>query len=356
MRRLNRYVGRTVLFASVGSLIVLVSLNSISDLVSLTSNLSDNFTVSSLLLVTLLKMPSATVEFLPYGVFLGCIIGLGVHANNNELSVMRSAGVSVFRLLWAVMRPTLLIIAIGLFLSEFINPNSDQLARSLQEGGDANQRTLDAPFGYWYRDAERGEFLHLNRVETGGRIFGLSRYGFDDEGILQYTGFADQAIYQSHNRSWQLENYRQTEVGDDKIEAVDNPSQVWQTELNPDLLNILVLPPESLSVRDLYAFAYYRDAQNLQSHDYWLRFWQRLLQPLIVLSLVLVGMSLMFGSLREATMGSRLLLAFIVGFFVKVNIEMMGTISSVAGFSPLLAVLIPSLGFGLIGVVMLARR
>lgn len=363
MRRLNRYVGRTVFYASLGALVVLVSLNSISDLVSLTGSLNESFTVNKLLWVVLLRIPNSTVEFLPYGVFLGCIIGLGIHANNSELTIMRSAGVSFYQLLWAVMRPTLVLIGVGLCLSEFINPNTDRVARELQVGSD-NQELLDAPFGYWYRDAQRKEFLHLNRVEAGGRIYGLSRYGFDANGELRYSGFAEQAIYQQHNNTWQLENYRQAILFADRIELAEDPPQTWRTELNPELLNILVLPPESLNVGDLYMFATYRDQQNLNSHEYWLWFWQRILQPLTIVSLVLVGMSFILGSLREVAMGSRLLLAFVVGFFVKVNIEMSGTISSVVSFSsslgswflPLIAVLVPTLVFGLIGLWLLARR
>jgi lipopolysaccharide export system permease protein len=354
MRRLNRYIGTTVFVASLGSLMILVGLNVISDMVVSMDDVSDSYPMSSMLLVILLKTPSMITEFLPYGIFVGCIIGLGLHANNNELSVMRAAGVSVHRLLWAVMRPTLLLIVVGMITSEYISPVSNQLARSLQEGGDVNQRALESPFGHWYRDAERNEFLHFNRVETGGRIFGVSRYRFDENGKLLIAGFAEQAIYQRPN--WQLENYRQSHFIDDRITLIESQQHTWQTELSPQLLNILVLPPESLSISDVYQYAVYRDQQNLQSHEYWLWFWQRILQPLTVLTLVLVGMSFIFGSLREATMGSRIALAVIVGFFIRVNITMLGKVSTVIGFDPLIAVLAPTLICAALGIFLLARR
>ncbi len=354
MRRLNRYIGRTVFVSSLGALLVLVGINSLSQVIVEIGNVDDNYSMSTALLVTALKMPSAISEFLSYGIFLGCIIGLGLHANSNELSVIRAAGVSVYRILWAVMRPTLVLILIGLFLSEYVNPVSNELVRSLQ-GGENPQRAVEAPYGTWYKDVERGEFLHFNRVETGGRIFGVSRYRYDDQGKLLSAGYAEQAIYQE-NGFWQLENYKQSNLVGDRIELSPSPERIWRTALSPQLLNILVIPPESLSIKDLYQFANYRDQQNLQSHEYWLWLWQRVLQPVTVLSLVLLGMSFIFGSLREVTMGSRIALAVIVGFFVRVNISMLGTASTVIGFSPLLAVLVPALLCGAVGMFLLARR
>ena len=354
MRRLNRYLGKTVFLASIGSLLVFIGLNYIANMVGIMEDINDNFPLSRALLVMFLRIPNMFTEFLPYGIFVGCVIGLGLHANNNELSVMRAAGVSVYRLLWAVMRPTLVLIVVGLLTSEFISPVSLQLARGLQDGRSAIQPDTDSSYN-WYRDVANNEFLHFNRVETGGRIFGLSRYQFNENGELQHAGFADQAIYQQNGR-WQLENYRQSNFFPDRIERSEVPNLSWHTELEPRLLNILVLPPDSLSITDVYQFAQFRDQQNLQSHEYKLDFWQRVLQPLMVLALVLVGMSFIFGSLREATMGSRIGLAVIVGFFMWINISMLGTLSTLIGFSPLIAVLLPTGVCGLAGMFLLSRR
>ena len=355
MRRLNRYIGKSVFYASLGSLMVFVGLTYVADMVGMMGDISDSFPLSRALLIMLMRIPSIIIEFLPYGIFVGCVIGLGLHANSNELTVIRAAGVSIYKLLWAIMRPTILLIAMGLIISEYINPVALQLARSLDEGDVAYQRSLESPFGHWYRDTKRGEFLHFNRVETGGRIFGISRYHFNDEGILQYAGYADQAIYQQ-NGNWQMENYRQSNFFDDRIERTETQNVSWKSELEPRLLNILVLPPDTLSITDVYQFAQYRDQQNLESHEYWLGFWQRILQPVTILALVLVGMSFIFGSLREATMGSRIALSVIVGFFVWVNMSMFGTLSTLQGFSPLIAVLTPTFICGAVGVFLLARR
>ena len=294
MRRLNRYIGKSVLLASLGSLLVLIALNIVASFVVSIGDVDEKYTLSRAFLVILFRSPGMFIEFLPYGVFLGCIIGLGIHANNNELSVVRSAGVSVYRLLWAVMRPTLFIIVAGLLVSEYVNPRSNQLVRSLQVESGIRETQTDASHD-WYRDTDQGEFIHFERVETGGRIYGVTRFGLDEDGNLQYAGVAEQAIYQQDGY-WQLENYRQSNIYSDRVELSGPQTQVWRTQLSPQLLNILVLPPEALGIRDLYRYAVYRDNQNLESHDYWLWFWQRVLQPVTVLTLVLVGISFIFGS------------------------------------------------------------
>ena len=356
MRRLNRYIGKTVFFTSLGTLTAMVGLNYVANMIGMVGETSDEFPLSSVMLVMMLRLPAMFTEFLPYGIFVGCIIGLGLHASTNEISVMRAAGVSIYRLLWSVMRPTLLLICLGLIVSQYISPVSLQLARSLENTATSGQRSLESPHGHWYRDTNRGEFLHFDRVETGGRIFGISRYGFNDVGELNYAGFAEQAIYQPQAGAWQLENYRQTNFGENRLTLETKTSEIWRTELEPRLLNILVLPPETLSITDVYQFALSRDQQNLQSHEYWLWFWRRVLQPFTVISMVLVGMSFIFGSMREATMGSRVGLAVVVGFFIWVNFSMLGRVSSILQFSPFMAVLLPSLICAAIGIKLLARR
>ena len=61
---------------------------------------------------------STVYEMLPFAALGGALIGLGIISSNNELVVMRSAGISVYRIVFSVLKPTFLIMLLSLFLGD----------------------------------------------------------------------------------------------------------------------------------------------------------------------------------------------------------------------------------------------
>jgi lipopolysaccharide export system permease protein len=350
MRRINRYLGKTVLAAIFGALLVLVSLIVISELVAQMGDLEGDYDFATALGYVALQVPEIMYEYLSYATFLGCVIGLGIHASANELVVLRAAGVSLVRIGWAVMRPVLLVIAVGFAWGEYVMPLTAELAENTRAAALADEE--DAPTnGVWHRDGN--EFAYFESVQSNGRLFGITRYRFDDGGRLLSSLYAQEGIYQ--NGYWQLENGAESVFLGSRVEQREFVQRSWRTDLSPEQLKLLVLDPESLSVQNLYRYAQSRDKQGLDSRRYWLSFWQKVLQPVTILGLVLVGISFIFGSLRESTMGFRLTLAVIVGIVFEMSQNLLGSSSLALGFPPALAVLFPALASVAFGAWLLKR-
>jgi lipopolysaccharide export system permease protein len=70
---------------------------------------------------------------------------------------------------------------------------------------------------------------------------------------------------------------------------------------------------------------------------------------------VLIGISFIFGPLRSVTVGQRLIVGILVGLTFKFAQDLMGPASSVYGFAPWLAVLVPILVCLMFGGWMLQR-
>jgi lipopolysaccharide export system permease protein len=350
MRRINRYLGKTVLAAIFGALLVLVSLIVISELVNQMGDLEGDYDFATALTYVALQVPAIIYEYLSYATFLGCVIGLGVHASANELVILRAAGVSLIRIGWAVMRPVLLVIAIGFVWGEYVTPLTTELAENTRSAALADEE--DTPqSGVWHRDGN--EFAYFETVQSNGRLFGITRYRFDDKGRLLSSLYAREGIYQ--DGYWQLENGAESIFYDSRVAQREFVQRSWRTDLTPDQLKLLVLEPESLSIQNLYRYAQSRDKQGLDSSRYWLSFWQKILQPVTILGLVLVGISFIFGSLRESTMGFRLTMAVLVGIVFEMSQNLLGTSSLALGFPPALAVLFPALASIAFGVWLLRR-
>ncbi len=351
MRRLNRYIASNVVNAVLVVLLIVVSLDAIGGLMDELGSLRGNYNFVEALSYIGLTLPSRIYDNLPFSAFIGCLIGLGALANNSELTVMRAAGVSVWRLAGSVFRPAFVLILIGGALGEYVTPLSDQIAESRRALALGSKRALQADQGLWSREDQ--EYIHVNAVLPNGVLYGLTRYSFDDQGRLLKADYTRRATFQSDH--WLLEDTNSSIFLENRIQRETTELDEWETYLTPDVLNVIVLPAEDLSIGSLFRYASYLDQQNRRSDDYWLSLWRKLLQPLATLSLILIAISFVFGPMRQVTMGYRIFVGVIVGIVFQISQDMLGPASLVFGFSPLLAVLIPIMGCFGVGVILLRR-
>ena len=351
MRKLDRYIGSSVFFAILAVLGIIVGLALLFAFIDELGDLSDSYGTLDVLIYVLLTLPRRTYEMLPMAALIGCLIGLGSLASSSELTIMRAAGVSVGRIVWAVMKPMLVLMLVGVLIGEYLAPWSENLAqaqRSLaQSGGEAQS----SKHGLWHRQGQ--EYVHINAVQPGGSLIGVTRYQFDDQRKLLSSSFAKRAQYQGD--SWELQEVKTTHFREDHTELTSAASERWDIELNPQLLGTVVLEPEALSVMGLWRYIQYLGEQGLNNGTYWLAFWTKVLQPLVTAALVLMAISFIFGPLRSVTLGQRVFTGVLVGFVFRIAQDLLGPSSLVFGFSPLLAVAVPATICALAGGLLLRR-
>lgn len=393
MRKINRYISRSVTSAIGMVLLVIMALFFVAALIDEMDGLRANYTILEMLIYIGFTLPRRLYEVIPFACLIGCLVGLGMLASSSELVIMRAAGVSTRRITWMVLKPVLWFIMLAVALGEFVIPYTDQVGES-RKAIMLNKPQAKAEQGsMWNREGD--EFMHFNAVLPNGVLYGVTRYKFDDERHLLSASFSEQAIYQ--DGYWQEENiavtYFETQeasqianVGEklddasadtEFIQAVEDstatapsnpdgarhlvtrsenlPSRRWETPLTPTLLNIVVAEPETLSIRSLYYYINYLKGQGLGSSDYSLAYWEKLLQPLATVSLVLIAISFIFGPLREVTMGQRIFTGVVFGVVFRLVQSLLGPSSVVFGFAPIIAVAIPILLCALLGLYLLNR-
>lgn len=352
MKQIRHYIAQSIWGAVAAVLIVIVSLDTISELVDQLSDLKGDYNFVEALIYVLLTIPSSIYQYLPLSSLVGCLIGLGALASSSELVVMRSAGVSVNQIIWCVARPVFVFIAVGALIGEFIAPYSDQYAdsrRALRQGHD---KALQREQGVWNR--EGNEYMHFNAVLPNGKLYGVTRFIFDEDGNLKQARFADSAIYQ-RNKQWFEQDVEVTDFDANEIAHESYATGIWRSELSPELLNVLVLDADDLPMQRLHTYSNYLDKQNLDSSEYRLAFWHKALQPLASLSLVIIAISFILGPLRQVTMGFRVFIGVIVGLMFQTSQKLLGPSSIIWGFSPMYAVLIPIIICFAVGFVFIRR-
>ena len=350
MRKLDRYIASHVLGATVVVLLVLVFLEGLFSLLGELGDVQGNYQTLDALTYTLLLFPKKIYEFIPVSALVGCLAGLGSMASSSELVVMRAAGVSLWRMVWAVAKPTLLMIMMGGLLGEYIAPMTEQVAETRRAIARSANGTYTGS-GIWHR--EGNDYMYFNAVEPNGVLYGVSIYRFDDEMILQESSFARRAIYQSDH--WILENVRTSRLVEDTYVIEETLIKPWDTSLTTTLLKVVVVSPDALPISGLMTYTDYLDEQGLDKGEYALAFWKKALQPLSIMSLVLVGISFVFGPLRSVSMGFRIFTGVITGVVFMIVQNLMGPSSLVFGFPPILSVVFPISLCLLLGAVLLRK-
>lgn len=351
MRKLERYVGTSVFFAILAVLGIIVFLSLLFAFIDELSDVQGRYGVAQAAWYVVLTTPQRIYELLPMASLIGCLVGLGTLASHSELTIMRAAGVSLGRIVWAVMKPMLVLMLAGILIGEYLAPWSEKLAQAQRSMAQGEDEAQSSRHGLWHRQGN--EYVHINAVQPSGLLFGVTRYHFDDKRRLLSSSFARKAQFE--NGHWQLENVATTHFHVRNTEVVRTDIQSWDIDLSPRLLSTAVMDPESLSISGLWRYIHYLEGQDLKSERYWLAFWTKVLQPLVTAVLVLMAVSFIFGPLRSVTLGQRVFTGVLVGFVFRILQDLLGPSSQVFGFSPLLAVLVPAAVCAVVGIILLRR-
>jgi lipopolysaccharide export system permease protein len=337
-------------------MVVIVGLDAIFTLVDELDNLKGNYQLADALFFSGLRLPRRIYEYMPMACLIGCLAGLGTMAANSELTVMRAAGVSINRIVFAVLKPMAVLMIVSLLLGEYVVPSLERIAQAHKAVAQGASETLsNKGKGYWHR--EGNTFMRFNAVEPGGVLHGITRYEFAEDNELKQVVYAQRAIYQ--RAYWQMENIVTTHIEEgateQKIWQEKQASGRWDTELTPEKLSVVIVSPRDMSISGLYQYANYLDEQGLNSDRYMLSFWRKVTQPLSTFALVILGISFIFGPLRSVTPGYRIFSGIIVGMIYKYAEELLSPASIVLGFEPIMASIIP-IGVSFILGILLMRK
>ncbi|MGJ8515475.1 LPS export ABC transporter permease LptG [Carnimonas bestiolae] len=338
--RFDRYIARNVFAAMLVTEVALVALNLAIVFIDKLDGMEGNYGVFESFIYQCLRLPWRLYEFAPLAVLLGGLIGLGNMAASNELTAMRAAGASITRLTLAALKPMLVISIIVMAMGQWLVPNSEQLAQSYKSEKQQKSDVASISGGAWEIDGET--FFNFGGIRLDDSLVGIERLEFDGS-KLRSISYGARGEWDADKKSWHIEDIKTTRFYDDHTKAEHQDSADWKTRFDPEFISQLILDMDTHSISGLWQLAHYQDAQGVSSNSAWLYFWQKILQPLSFISLMLVAASSVFGPLRSKSAGTRIFIGIIVALCVKYLQDLLAPASLLFGFPPLWAVLIPIL-------------
>ena len=142
----------------------------------------------------------------------------------------------------------------------------------------------------------------------------------------------------------------------DELKISFNKTEKWQLNLNPERVDVINNIDKSLTLQGLIDYIGYLEENNQQSSAFRLQLYEKLMQPVIMIVMLFLALSTVFGPLRSMNMGARILAGITLGFGYYVLNQIVAPLSLVYGMPPLLGASLASIVFGMLAVYLLRRK
>lgn len=336
---IDRYLARTMLAGFLTVLLVLMSLTLMFTFVTELKRFSGHeFGTLLAFGYALAQLPQLAYVMFPIAVFLGALLGLGNLAANSELVVLRAAGMSLPRLARPVLLATGVLAVAGFLNSDLLVPFASDKAEQFKQQARSGNAGARLSKSVWFKDGQR--IVHLQQLDAAAQVRGLNAFEFAEDGTLLKAEIAESAIHRQ--QQWQLNNVQVTAFAGEKTTTEEQAKRTWQTTLTPEQMSHFVASPMVFSFYELHQHLSYLKENQLETSEYERVFWERLASPLSIMLMGLLALPFVFGPLRSAGAGQRVLVGALLGLSYFVVNQIVGHSGQVYGLSPLVAAFLPT--------------
>ena len=350
-RIVAKHVTKTTALAMLGATAVLSVLQVLFTYLGELGALNENYNAWQALLYVMWGAPRYLYEILPIAALIGAVLGLGTLASNSELVIMRSIGISLWRIVGWVIRSALILVILSFALSEWVIPYTNEQAKSVKDHRSVS--ALGEVKGYWTREGQR--FIYIDYANAQGQLKHVQVVDFDEGYHLKGVLNAAQGQFVKDG-DWNLERVSQVDILPQGNATLVNAAQLpLSLALQPKYVHMVTIDPEDLSPSQLISFMSYMEEYSQVPKTYKLAFWQKVASPFALIALVVIACSFIFGPLRQQSMGFRLVIALFIGLSFFYLQDFLGYASSVYSPSPAWFVFVPIILMMLVGGYLLRR-
>ena len=352
MNLLDRYIGINIAGSTLIVLLVLMALFSLGALVAeLDAVGKGGYTLVHAAEYVLLSMPRLAYQLFPVVALLGSVIGLGMMASNNELLVMRAAGVSVARVALSVLKIGVVWMLLALVLGEYVAPPAEKYAQAMRATAMSARFAITSGNGLWARDGRM--FIHVRDVLSQEDVKGVSIYEFDDQRRLRQMTVAEAGHYTGDE--WRLTGVARSRIDSARVTTEHLNAISWRSLLNPDMIEVVAVKPDSLSITGLIGYIRYLADNGLSVDRYALALWSKLVLPITTMVMLFLSIPFIFGPLRSVGVGQRIFYGVLVGIGFYLIDKTFSFVGLAYAFPTAISATLPTILFLILAVIMMMR-
>lgn len=352
---LARYIGFHFCLAAGAVLLILLTMFSFMALTEALEDVgSGSYTGADAVAVVLLTTPRRIVDLLPVTALLGSMLGLGMLANHQELTAIRAAGFSTWRIARILLGIAAALIAAVVLFQFVLIPMGERKAQEYRSR--TLERTALGDVEFWSRHERR--IIRVGSVEFGRIPRDIELYELDAEARLVRLVRATKADV-VNSREWLLHGVEEKVIEHEQVLVRRLPQLTWQSFLSPEQISTLIAPLHALSPLDLYRYLRENRGSGLDVREHSSRFWHQISLPFTLAGMLLLGLPLVLTSVRARSTGVRVVFGAAIGIGFYLFEQVAGQLSLLFELAPGPTALLPALvvlASALFGVRYLATR
>ena len=333
-------LGKTFLIQSAKTLfvvfLIIFSLDFLLQIISEIEDIDNNYSFISAVNYLLLTIIGRFCEILALCCVVSSILTFGLLSDSGELTAARVLGRSLFSIILDILKPVIFFLFLSLFLLEFVTPNLEKKAMFLKYGNTINHEEIKwvvkndsfAKFKINDKYLEDVSFYKLDLEKNTKEIIVSEKVSVSKDG-------------------WIFTNPK-------NLENNINPSEYTWKE-GPEYGFREELGRKEMSLSQIYKIlddAGPKREKNMISYE----FWKKLFEPISAISIIVFALAVSFKYFGLNKNLERLLFGVLTAYGFNLFLKVFGNIAIINGFSPGLAIALPSLILLMIGLKMLRNQ
>lgn len=310
VKLIDRYIAMTVVKATLVTLLALTVLAFVLELVNEIEDVGKgDYSSWNAMLVAACSTPRFVYEAFPVSALIGALLGLGGMATSGELVVMRAAGMSPQKILFAVIRAGVLLMLLVIVVGDGIGPVTEQYGNQLRLEKQKKQITFSSRNGFWAKDGNT--IVNIRQVDVSGELKDVTIYELSDDQQLLAITHAATGKYKEGR--WMLGEVRRSDLEKKQVRTHRLEWLAWDSMVDPSVLSVALIDPLMLPVWDLW-----KQIQNLKirgqsATTYEVTFWGKIAIPITTIAMLILAVPMVMQGSRTTTAGQRVFSGALLG-------------------------------------------
>ena len=288
----QRYLMRETFAAVTLVLVAFLVIFSFFDLINELRDVGKNgYQLWHAMVFVVLGLPGLIYELTPIATLIGALYALSALARHSEITVLRASGLATSQLLMSLFKVAILLALLTFAVGESLVPFAERLGQEIRVKAMSRviaQQGFET--GLWVKDGR--SFINIREATLDGLLKKIRIYDFDQGNSLKSVTEADEAAFEL-NQGWRLKGVVKTLLDGDTARVERSASGEWHSAVNPELLSVLMVAPERMSLFGLLNYTQHLSANKQTTERYEIAIWKKLIYPLA--AFVMVALALPFG-------------------------------------------------------------
>lgn len=341
---LTRYLAKEIVLATAMVTLAFMGLFAFFDFINELDSIGRaGYELHHALVYVLLLLPGRVYELIPITVLIGTLYALTTLARHSEITVMRAAGMLTFQMLRALTAIGLIFVVATFVVGEYVAPPAERVAQQWRLTATGSSVSQQLSSGLWVRDGDR--FINVRTVLPDRSMEGVRIFTFDNERMLLTLSEAAQGLYDNENGVWRLLDVVTTRFHGTHTELVKEPEMRWVSDLTPEVLSVLMVAPERMSVATLYAYIRHLVDNRQNADRYEIALWKKIVYPFASLVMVALALPFAFTHDRMGGVSVKVFLGVMLGVGFYLLNGLASNLGAIRAWPPAMAATMPSLVF-----------